>query len=124
MTRTARSGWCVRRLRVVAVYVETNGLRWETGIDVSGDGEYLCVAGTTSWYAAVVPRQDLELVNTIEVGKRPYWVQIAPDGQRAFVAVKGEDSVVDCADASEVARIPVGDDPMVTEHRTVPESVL
>lgn len=96
------------------------------GIDVSGDGEYVCVAGTTSWYAAVVRRSDLELLDYFEVGKHPYWVQTAPGGERAFVAVKGEDvvSVVDYADATEVARISVGDDPMVMEHRPVPESVL
>lgn len=96
------------------------------GIDISADGEYLCVAGTTSWYAAVVRRSDLELVDTVPVGKHPYWVRTAPDGEHAFVAVKGADavSVVSYEDATEVARIPVGDDPMVMEHRPVPESVL
>lgn len=96
------------------------------GMDVSGDGEHLCVAGTTSWYAAVVRRSDLELLDYFEVGEHPYWVQTAPDGEHAFVAVKGEDtvSVVSYEEAAEVERIPVGDDPMVMEHRRVPESVL
>ncbi len=96
------------------------------GIDVSGNGEFICVARTTSWYAAVVRRSDLSLVDSFEVGEHPYWVQTGPDGERAFVAVKGEDvvSVVDYAEAAEVAQIPVGDDPMVMEHRPVPASVL
>lgn len=96
------------------------------GIDISADGEYLCIAGTTSWYAAVVRRSDLQLVNTIPVGKYPYWVETAPDGEHAFVAVKSEDtvSVINYADAAEVARIPVGNAPMVMEHQSIPESVL
>lgn len=96
------------------------------GIDVSGDGEYACVAGTTSWYAAVVRRRDLALVDAIEVGEHPCWVQIAPGGDRAFVAVEGEDtvSVIDYPEATEVERIPVEDDPMVVEHRPVHESAL
>lgn len=96
------------------------------GIDVSGDCEYRCVGGTTSWYAAVVRRRDLKLMVTVEVGKTPYCVQTAPDGEHAFVAVKGTDtvSVVDFEGATEVEGIPVGDDPMVVERRPVPESVL
>lgn len=96
------------------------------GIDISGDGKYLCAAGTTSWYAAIVRRSDFELVETIPVGKYPYWVQTAPDGEHAFVPVRKENeiSVINYADAEEVARIPAGAEPHVTEHEAVPESVL
>jgi YVTN family beta-propeller protein len=96
------------------------------GIDISSDSKYLCIAGTTSWYAAVVRRSDLKLMNTIPVGKYPYWIETAPDGEHAFVAVKSADtvSVINYADAAEVARIPVGDAPMVMEHQSIPESVL
>jgi YVTN family beta-propeller protein len=96
------------------------------GIDISHDGKYLCIAGTTSWYAAVVRRSDLKLMNTIPVGKLPYWVQTAPDGEHTFVANKGADtvSVINYENAAEIARIPVGDAPMVMEHQPIPESVL
>ena len=96
------------------------------GIDMRPDGEYICVAGTTSNAVFVVRRSDLALVNTIRVGKYPYWVQNSSDGERAYTAVKGEDyvSVVDYGDAAEVAELPVDADPMVMETRAVPESVL
>lgn len=96
------------------------------GIDMSADGEFICVAGTTSWYAAVVRRSDFSLVDTIHVGKHPYWVRTAPDGEHAFVAVRGEDyvSVINYERAEEVARVSAGTGPMVTEPRAVPESIL
>lgn len=96
------------------------------GIALSGDEDHICVAGTTSWYAAVVRRSDLSLVDTVHVGEHPYWVKTAPDGDHAFVAVRGEGhvSVIRYEDAEEVARIEAGEAPMVTEHRAVPEDVL
>lgn len=96
------------------------------GIDMSGDGEHICVAGTTSWYAAIVRRSDLSLVDTIHVGKHPYWVRTAPDGRHAFVGVRGEDyvSVINYRRAEEVARVPAGKAPMVVEPGAVPESIL
>lgn len=96
------------------------------GIDISGDGKYLCIAGTTSWYVAIVRRSDLQLVETIPVGKYPYWVRTAPDGEHAFVPVRKENeiSVINYADAKEVARIPTGAEPHVMEYEAVPESVL
>jgi DNA-binding beta-propeller fold protein YncE len=96
------------------------------GIAISGDGKYICAAGTTSWYAAIVRRSDFELIATIPVGKYPYWVQTAPDGEHAFVPVRKENeiSVINYADAEEIARIPTGDEPHVTEYEAVPKSML
>jgi DNA-binding beta-propeller fold protein YncE len=96
------------------------------GIALSGDEEYICLAGTTSWYAAVVRRSDFALVGTTHVGEHPYWVTTAPDGDHAFVAVRGEGhvSVIRYEDAEEVARIDAGEAPMVTVHGEVPDDVL
>ncbi len=96
------------------------------GIGLSGDGKYIYVAGTTSWYAAIIRRADFELVETIPVGKYPYWVQTTPDGDHAFVPVRGENeiSVINYANAEEVARIPASGGPHVIESETVPEEVL
>lgn len=96
------------------------------GIGISGDGEYLCVAGTTSWYAAIVRRSDLELVATIPVGEHPYWVQTGPTGDRAFVPVRGENEVVaiDYEGATEIGRVEVGNQPHVTEYSAVPAEIL
>ncbi|RRJ28021.1 YncE family protein [Halocatena pleomorpha] len=96
------------------------------GIDISGDGKYLCIAATTSWYAAIVRRSDLRLIEMIPVGKFPYWVQTAPDGEHAFVPVRKENeiSVINYEAAAEVARIPTGAEPHVTEYGAVPEAIL
>jgi hypothetical protein len=96
------------------------------GIDVSGDGEYVAAAGTTSWYLAIVRRSDFEPVDSVAVGEHPYWVKTAPDGKHAFVLVRGEDevSVINYEAAEEVPRVPVGAQPHVIEHGTVPRDVL
>lgn len=96
------------------------------GIDISGDGEYICVAGTTSWYVAIVRRSDFELVDTIEVGEHPYWVRTAPDGEHAFVPVRGEDevAVINYEAAREVGRASVGSQPHVTEYGAIPREIL
>lgn len=96
------------------------------GIDISGDGEYICVAGTTSWYVAIVRRSDFELVDTIEVGEHPYWVRTAPDGEHAFVPVRGEDevAVINYEAAKEVGRASVGSQPHVTEYGAIPRDIL
>lgn len=96
------------------------------GIDISGDGEYICVAGTTSWYAAIIRRSDLSLVDTIPVGEHPYWVQTGPDGERAFVPVRGENevAVISFDGATEIGRVEVGAQPHVTEYAEVPAEIL
>ena len=96
------------------------------GIDISGDGKYICAAATTSWYVAIVERETLELVDRVEVGEHPYWVRTAPDGKHAFVPVRGEDevAVVNYEAGKEVGRAPVGSQPHVTERGTVPKDIL
>ena len=96
------------------------------GIDISGDGEYICAAGTTSWYVAIVRRSDFELVDTIEVGEHPYWVRTAPDGEHAFVPVRGDDevAVINYEAAKEVGRVSVGSQPHVTEYGAIPRDIL
>lgn len=53
-------------------------------------------------------------------------MQTTPDGDHAFVPVRGENeiSVINYADAEEVARIPTGAKPHVTESEAVPEEIL
>lgn len=96
------------------------------GIDLSGDGEYICVAGTTSWYAAIVRRENLELVATIPVGEHPYWVQTGPTGDRAFLPVREQNEVVAISyeDAEEIGRVRVGAQPHVTEYAAIPREIL
>jgi DNA-binding beta-propeller fold protein YncE len=96
------------------------------GIALSGDDEYVCAAATTSWYVAILRRSDLEVVGTVDVGEHPYWVKTTRDGDHAFVPVRGENemSVINYEDAEEVARIPVGDGPHVTERGSIPEEIL
>lgn len=96
------------------------------GIDISGDGEFICVAGTTAWYAGIVRRSDFELVGTVPVGEHPYWVRTGPSGDHAFVAVRepGEVAVIDYETAEEIARIQVGRQPHVTEYSAVPAEIL
>ncbi len=96
------------------------------GIEVSPDEQYVCAAGTTGNYVAVVDRETFETVGITDVGKYPYWVSNAPDGEHAFVSVKNEAkiSVIEYETAEEVATIPTGDFPMVTQVADVPEAAL
>ena len=96
------------------------------GIEVSPDEQYICAAGTTGNYVAVVDRETFETVGITDVGKYPYWVVNAPDGEHAFVSVKNEAkiSVIEYETADEVATIPTGDFPMVTQVHDVPEAAL
>ncbi|MDY7082025.1 MAG: PQQ-binding-like beta-propeller repeat protein [Halobacteria archaeon] len=96
------------------------------GIALSPDGKYIISAGTTSWYVSIVRRSDFELVDTVEVGKYPYWVKVVPGTNLAFVPVRAENevSIIDYEQGEEVGRAPTGKDPHVTEYRQVPETVL
>ena len=96
------------------------------GIEVSPDEQYICAAGTTGNYAAVIDRESFETVGITDVGKYPYWVSNAPDGDHAFVSVKNANkiSVIEYETAEEVATIPTGDFPMVTQVADVPETGL
>ncbi|HVM28478.1 MAG TPA: YncE family protein [Mycobacteriales bacterium] len=83
------------------------------GLAISPDGGRLCVAGTMSDYAAVVPvdePDELVLVNDIV---KPYWSTNSGDGKRCFISASGADEVVvvEYATGEEIARIPVGNHP-------------
>jgi YVTN family beta-propeller protein len=82
------------------------------GIAMSGDGKRLCVAGTMSDYAAIVPVRSYR-PKLIEAGEKPYWATTTTDGSRCLVSWSGTDSisVIDYAKRKEVARVEVGDHP-------------
>jgi len=96
------------------------------GIGLSGDDEYIAVAGTTSYVVFIVRRSDLELLATIPVGEHPYWVQTGPTGDRAFVPVRGRNEVVaiDYESQEIVGRAPTDRQPHVTEYSEVPTEAL
>jgi len=83
------------------------------GLAMNPQGTKMCVAGTTSGYAAIVRRRPFRLQRTIPVGRVPYWSHSSDDGRYCFVSVAGEDrvSVISYRTAREVARIKVGDHP-------------
>jgi hypothetical protein len=83
------------------------------GLAMNPAGTKLCVAGTMSGYAAIVPRRTLKPQRIIPVGKTPYWSASGEDGRYCFVSVAGADrvSVISFKTAREVARIKVGDHP-------------
>jgi YVTN family beta-propeller protein len=56
---------------------------------------------------------DLKLLGSVDVGRAPDWVTLAPDGTLAYVANAGSNSVsvIDLVALKEVTRIPVGQVP-------------
>ena len=84
------------------------------GLAIDPSGEKLCVAGTMSDYAAVVPVGDpLGGMTMVEGITKPYWSTNSGDGEHCFVSASGDDEVVvvSYATGQEVTRIPVGDHP-------------
>lgn len=96
------------------------------GIGLSSDDEYIAVAGTTSNVVFIVRRSDLTLLETIDVGVHPYWVQTGPTGDRAFVPVRGENEVItiDYESQTVIGRTETDRQPHVTEYSEVPTEVL
>ncbi len=82
------------------------------GIAMDPKGTQLCVAGTMSDYAALVPRETLEAA-IVARGRKPYWSTNSADGRYCFVSFSGDDrvSVISYAERKEVASIRVGDHP-------------
>jgi len=82
------------------------------GIAMSGDGTKLCVAGTSSNYAAIVHRDDFSY-RIHPLGARTYWATTSADGHHCYVSVAGDDtmSIISYDTEQEVARVPVGDHP-------------
>jgi hypothetical protein len=83
------------------------------GLTFNRRGTKLCVAATTSDYAAIVSRRTLRVQGTVEVGRTPYWATTSEDGRYCFVSVAGDDrvSVISFRTGRQVARIRVGDHP-------------
>lgn len=96
------------------------------GIGLSGDDEYIAVAGTTSYVVFIVRRSDLKTLARIPVGEHPYWVQTGPTGDRAFVPVRGRNEVVaiDYESQEIIGRASTDRQPHVTEYSEVPAGVL
>jgi YVTN family beta-propeller protein len=82
------------------------------GIAMNGAGTKLCVAGTSSNYAAIVHRDDFSY-RIHPLGARTYWATTSADGRYCYVSVAGDDtmSIISYDTEQEVARVPVGDHP-------------
>jgi len=83
------------------------------GLNISGDGNRLCAAGTMDNYAAIVDRTNNFSYQIVDVGEKPYWSTNNGDGTICFVSVSGNDrvSAISYASGQEIARIDVGDHP-------------
>jgi DNA-binding beta-propeller fold protein YncE len=83
------------------------------GLELSEDGETLCVAGRASDYVALVSRERMEPTAIIDVGDAPSWATNSPSGNHCFAALTRDNavSVISYAHAREVARVPVGKGP-------------
>jgi len=83
------------------------------GLSINPAGTKLCVAGTMSDYAAIVPvarPRDRVVVGGID---KPYWSTNSADGRFCYVSSSGADEVVvlSYATGKVVKRFPVGDHP-------------
>jgi DNA-binding beta-propeller fold protein YncE len=83
------------------------------GIAMNGAGTKLCVAGTSSDYAAIVGRKDFSRRTIHPLGARTYWSTSSADGHFCYVSVAGDDTmaVFSYDTEKQVARVPVGDHP-------------
>ena len=83
------------------------------GMAVSADGKKLVVDSRLNSAVYVYSLPDLKLLGSVEVGRAPDWVTLTPDGNTAYVANAGSNSVsvVDLVALKEVTRIPVGQVP-------------
>jgi YVTN family beta-propeller protein len=96
------------------------------GLELSGDGETLCVAGRASDYVALVSRERMEATAIVDVGDAPSWAANSPDGRHCFVASTrdGTVSVISYESAREVARIPAGQGPKYLTGARVPADAV
>ncbi len=80
------------------------------GMAVTADGKTLIVNSrlNSAVYSYSIP--DLKLQGSVDVGRAPDWVTLTPDGNMAYVANAGSNSVsvIDIGSMREVTRIPVG----------------
>ena len=96
------------------------------GLALSGDGEYLCDAGTIDNNVAIVRTADLTVAATLDVGLMPYWASTSIDGQSCFLTISGADAiaVIDYRAMVEVARVPVGKFPQRNRLGRLLESTI
>ncbi len=82
------------------------------GIAINGAGTKLCVAGTMSDYAAIVPRKTMK-PTIIDEGLKPYWSTTTSDGKKCLVSWSGSDrvSVISYRKRKIVGDFRVGDHP-------------
>ena len=92
------------------VYVGGNASH---GMIVSADNKRLVVDSRLNSAVYVYSLPDLKLQGSIDVGIAPDWVTLTPDGNTAYVANAGSNSVsvVDVVRMREITRIPVGQVP-------------
>ena len=83
------------------------------GIAINAAGTTVCDAGTMDDYVALVDLETEEATLLEGLGKKPYWVVTDKTGEHCFVSWSETDqvSVINYAEAREVARIDVGDHP-------------
>ena len=83
------------------------------GIAINAAGTTVCVAGTMDDYVALVDLETEEATLLEGLGQKPYWVVTDKTGEHCFVSWSETDqvSVINYAEAREVARIDVGDHP-------------
>ncbi|HEX2128527.1 MAG TPA: YncE family protein [Solirubrobacterales bacterium] len=82
------------------------------GIAINGANTKLCVAGTMSDYAAIVPVKTGK-PTIIDAGLKPYWATTTSDGKNCLVSWSGSDrvSVISYRKRKIVADFRVGDHP-------------
>jgi YVTN family beta-propeller protein len=95
------------------------------GIAMNGAGTKLCVAGTSSNYAAIVHRNDFSY-RIHPLGARTYWSTTSADGRYCYVSVAGDDtmSIISYDTEQEVARVPVGDHPQRARTASVSTAIF
>lgn len=91
------------------------------GIAINAARTRICAAATLSDYAAIVRRRSLAVKHVVPVGKQPAWATSSDDGRFCFVANRESDdlSVISYRTGSELARVPVGDNPRRMRTATV-----
>jgi len=77
------------------------------------DGKLVLVSDAESSAVLVLDAKDRKLVQKITVGEMPLGIQIAPDGQRAYVACAqaGQIAIIDLAKLTQIGAIDVGPGP-------------
>ncbi len=96
------------------------------GIAMNTDGTKMCVAGTMSDYATIVPRDTLAAGPLVTSGVKPYWSTRSTDGRYCFVSWSGSDKVsaISFDTGLEVGTAMVGDHPQRMRTGVVDASII